>query len=82
MIPLTYILRKGIGDYKLAISMEKVNCIIYLDDKKIFAKTENKQETLIQTERLYSQDIKKGTLPWKMCHAQNEKWEKRKKKTK
>ena len=42
---------------KLSRLQEKVNHLMYMDDIKLFAKIGRELETLIQTVRLYSQDI-------------------------
>ena len=36
---------------------EKNNHLMYMDDIKQFAKSENELETLLQTERIYSDNI-------------------------
>ena len=51
------ILRKCTGGYKLSKSQEKINHLMYIDDMKQFAKNGRELETLIQTVRVYSQDI-------------------------
>ena len=43
--------------YKLSRSQEKINHLMYMDDIKLFAKNEKELETLINTVRIYSQDI-------------------------
>ena len=43
--------------YKLSKTQEKINHLLYLDDTKLFAKNEKELETLIKTEKMYSQDI-------------------------
>ena len=40
MIPLNHILRKCTAEYKLTKSQEKINHLMYIDDIKLFAKTE------------------------------------------
>ena len=57
MMPLNHILRKCTAGYKLSKSQEKINHLMYMDDIKLFAKNENELKTLIQTVRIYSQDI-------------------------
>ena len=59
MMPFNHILRKCTAGYKLSKSQEKVNPIIYMDGIKLFAKNEKELKTLIQTVRIYSQDIRK-----------------------
>ena len=46
------------NSYKLTKSQEKINHLMYMDDTKLFAKNEKLLETLIQTLRMYNQDIK------------------------
>ena len=57
MMSPSHIFRKCKGGYKLTKSQEKINHLMYMDDIKLFAKNEKEFETLIQTERIYSQDI-------------------------
>ena len=57
MMPLNQSLRKCTAGYKLSKSQEKINHLMYRDDIKLFAKGEKELETLIQTVRIYSQDI-------------------------
>ena len=57
MMPLNHILRKYTARYKLSKSQEKTNHLMYIDDIKLFAKTEKELETLIHAVRIYSQDI-------------------------
>ena len=56
MMPLDQILKKSTGRYKLSKSQENINHLIKMDDFKLFAKNENKSETLIQAVRIFSQD--------------------------
>ena len=72
MMPLNHILRKCTAGYKLSKSQENINHLMYMDDIKLFAKNEKEVGTLIQTVRIYSQDI--GIeFGRKMRHASNEK---------
>ena len=57
MMPLNYILRKCTAEYKLSKSQKKINYLMYMDDIKLFTKNEKEWETLIQTVRIYCQDI-------------------------
>ena len=54
MMPLNCIIRKCIGGYKFIESQEKINHLIYINDMKLFAKSENLQEILIQAIRRFS----------------------------
>ena len=56
-MPHSHILRKYIAGCKLSKSQEKINHLMYMDDIKLFAKNEKELETLIQTVRIYSQDM-------------------------
>ena len=57
MIPINHILRKCTAGYKLSKSQEKINHVMYMDNIKLFAKKKKELQTLIQTVRIYSQDI-------------------------
>ena len=57
MMLLNHILRKCTARYKLSKLQEKINHLMNKDDIKLFAKNEKELETLIQTVRIYSQDI-------------------------
>ena len=56
-MPVNPIFTKCTGNYKFTESQEKINPLMYMDDIKLFAKKEKELETLIQTIRIYSQDI-------------------------
>ena len=58
MMSLNHILRICSAGYKLSKSQEKINHLMYMDDIKLFTKNEKEFVTLIQTLRIYSQDIK------------------------
>ena len=68
MMPLNHILRKCTAGYKLSLSQEKINHIMYMDDIKLFAKNVTELETLMHAVRIYSQDIrmKFGIEIWDM----------------
>ena len=57
MMPFNYTLRKSPAGYQLSKSQEKINHLMYVDDMKLFPQNEKEFETLIQTLRIYSQDI-------------------------
>ena len=57
MMPLNHILRKYTAGYKLSRSQEKTNHLMYIDAIKLFVKNEKNLEILINTVRIYSQDI-------------------------
>ena len=57
MKPFNHIVRKFTAGYKLSKSQEKIIHVMNMDDIKLFTKNEKELETLIQTLRMYSQDI-------------------------
>ena len=57
MMPLSYLLRKYTGGYKLSKSQEKINPLMYKDNIEWFAKNEKELKTLIQAVMIYSQHI-------------------------
>ena len=56
MMPLNHVLRKCTAGYKLSRSQEKINLLIYMNDIKLFAKTEKELKTLMHAVRIYNQD--------------------------
>ena len=58
LISLTHILRKGSPGYGFANSKEKINHLLLMDDLKLYSKTEKQLDSLIQTVRISSNDIK------------------------
>ena len=58
MIPLTLILRKSTAGYDLAKEF-KVNHLLFMDDLKLFGKSEDQIDSLVQSEtvQLFSEDI-------------------------
>ena len=54
IMPLSHILKKCTGKYKLTKSQEKINLLMYMDNIKLFAKNEKELETLIQSVRICS----------------------------
>ena len=56
MIPLTLILRKATAGYDLAKEF-KVNHLLFMDDLKLFGKSEDQIDSLVQTVQLFSEDI-------------------------
>ena len=56
IIPLTLILRKSTAGYDLAKEY-KVNVLLFMDDLKLFGKSEDQIDLLAQTVQLFSEDI-------------------------
>ena len=54
---INYLLRKYKGGYKFTKSLQKINRLVYTDDIKIFSMNKKGIEILLQTIRIYSQDI-------------------------
>ena len=48
---------KGEGEYKFTKSQEKISQLMYLENNKVFANKEKELKTLIQTIKIYNQDI-------------------------
>ena len=72
MKPLSYVHGKYIEGIEYTMLKEKISYFMYMDDIQIFAKKKKELETLIQTIRIYSQDIGMG-FGLKMCHTHNKK---------
>ena len=58
MIPLTHILRKTKPGYEFSGSGKKINHLLYMDDLKLYGKKEKELDSLVQTVRVFSQDIR------------------------
>jgi len=56
MIPLTLILRKSTAGYDLPKKC-KVNHLLFMDDLKVFGKSEDQIDSIVQTVQLFSEDI-------------------------
>ena len=59
MIPLTLVLRQTKASYKLKKRGKKINHLLIMDDLKLFAKNEDKTDNLVNTVRIFLEDIKK-----------------------
>ena len=57
MIPLTHVLRKIKSGYEFTKSKKKINHLLYMDDLKLYAKNEKELDSLVQTVRVFSNDI-------------------------
>ena len=57
LIPLTLVLRKVKAGYDLAGRRGVVNHLLFMDDLKIYGKSEKQVYTLLNTVRVFSQDI-------------------------
>ena len=57
MIPLRLILRKAKAAYEFSESNEKINHLLFLDDLKLYSRSEKGLVSLVQTVRVFSEDI-------------------------
>ena len=57
LIPLTSVLKMTKHGYEFAKNREKINHLLYMDDLKLYAKSEKELDSLIQTVRVFSKDI-------------------------
>ena len=57
LLPLTHILRDAASGYHFASNGKKVNYLLFMDDLKLYASNEKSLESLIQTVRMFSNDI-------------------------
>ena len=58
MIPLTMMLRKTNIFYEVRKKGERINHLLFMDDLKLFAKNVDQIDSLVNTVRLFSEDIK------------------------
>ena len=58
MIPLTMSLRQTKASYELMTGGKKINHLLFMDDLKLFAKNEDQIDSLVNTVRTFSDDIK------------------------
>ena len=76
-MPLNNVLSKCTEGFKFTKLQEKIYQLTYIDDIKILTKNEKELETLIQTLRIYNDDIGMKFGIEEICHHHNEKWKKR-----
>ena len=57
MIPLTLLLRKVKLGYVLRNDQMRISHLLFMDDLKLYRKNEREIESLVQTVRIYSEDI-------------------------
>ena len=58
LIPMTLILRKVKAGYQLGKGLPIVNHLLFMDDLKVFGKNQKELDTLINTVRIFSDDIR------------------------
>ena len=57
LIPLSLILRKVKAAYELSESKEKINHLLYMNDLNLYSRSEKGLDSLVQTVRVFSEDI-------------------------
>ena len=57
MVPLTWLLRRAKAGYEWGNKGFKLNHLLFVDDVKLFAKSENQIDSLVQTVHIFSEDI-------------------------
>ena len=57
LIPLSLILRKVKAGYEFSESKKKINHILFMDDLKLYSQSEKGLDSLVQTVRVFSEDI-------------------------
>ena len=57
LIPLSLILRKAKAVYGLSESKEKINHLLFMDDLKLYSRSEKGLDSLVQTLRVFSEDV-------------------------
>ena len=57
LILLSLILRKAKAAYEFSESKEKINHLLFMDDLKLYRRSEKGLDSLVQTVRVFSEDI-------------------------
>ena len=57
MVPLTWLLRRAKASYEWGNKGFKLNHLLFMDDLKLFAKSKNQIDSLVQTVHFFSKDI-------------------------
>ena len=57
LIPFSLILRKAKTGYAFSESKEKINHLLFMDDLKLHSRIEKGLDSLVQTVRVFSEDI-------------------------
>ena len=74
LIPLSLVLRSVKPAYEFT-NKEKINHLLFMDDLKLFAKSEKGLESLVQTVKVFSKDIGYGIWIRQVCYVSHEKRE-------
>ena len=57
LIPLSLILRKAKAANEFSESKEKINNLLFMDDLKLYSRSEKGLDSLVQTVHVFSEDI-------------------------
>ena len=57
LIPLNLILRKAKAAYEFSESEAKINHLLFTDDLKLYSRSEKRLDSVVQTVRVFSEDI-------------------------
>ena len=57
LILLSFILRKAKAAYEFSGSKEKINHLLFMDDLKLYSRNDKELDSLVQTIRVFSEDI-------------------------
>ena len=57
LIPLSLILRKAKAAYEFSESKENINHLLFMDDLKLYSRSEKGLDSLVQTVCVFSKDI-------------------------
>ena len=57
LIPLSLILRKTKAAYEFSESKEKINHLLFMDDLKLYSRSEKELNSLVQTVHVFRADI-------------------------
>ena len=69
LIPLSLILRKAKTAYEISESKERINHLLFTGDLKLYTRNEKGLDSLVQTVRVFSEDI--GMEYRKVCDVSN-----------
>ena len=57
LIPLSLLLRKAKAAYEFSESKENISHLLFMDDLKLYSRSEKGLDSLVQTVRIFSEDI-------------------------
>ena len=57
LVPLSLILRKAKAVHEFSKSKEKINHLLFMDDLKLYSRSEKGSDSLVQTIRVFSEDV-------------------------